>query len=40
MARSIAQAAAQKAISEAGSGLALDEVACRVEEHLSSLGWG
>jgi hypothetical protein len=37
MARSIAQTAAQKAIREAGSGLAMDEVASRVEEHLNGL---
>jgi hypothetical protein len=37
MARSIAQAAAQKAISEAGSGLAMDEVATRVDEYLNGL---
>jgi hypothetical protein len=37
MARSIAQATAQKAITEAGSGLAMDEVAARIEEHLNGL---
>jgi hypothetical protein len=35
--RSIAQAAAQKAISEAGSGLAMNEVAAGVEEHVTGL---
>jgi hypothetical protein len=37
MARSISQAASQKAITVAGSGLAMEEVAGRVREHLEGL---
>jgi hypothetical protein len=37
MARSISQSASQKAITVAGSGLAMEEVAGRVREHLEGL---
>jgi hypothetical protein len=37
MARSISQAASQKAIALAGSGLAMEEVGSRVREHLEGL---
>jgi hypothetical protein len=37
MSRSISQAASQKAVAVAGSGLAMEEVASRVREHLEGL---